>query len=620
MNYFPYRTVRGGQSEFLEDCRHAFSKGGLLVAHAPTGIGKTAAALSAALEEAVASHKTVFFLTPKHTQHTIAVETVKQIVERHGVNVVLADFIGKQWMCPQGVRDLTSREFNEFCRAQKKDELCEYHKNTKTSKMTKRALGAVAKVSCRPMHNEEVRAECALGKLCPYEVLLEAGRKADVIVCDYFHIFSGSVRKAFLNKLGKTLGESILVVDEAHNLPERVRGIASTRLSTYSLEKAVKEASALNARQTGEELKGVLKALKAFGRGVKPGGERYVEKTDFMEAVKSAACEDYEDVVIDAESLGSEVLKLPGRYRSFAAAAARFLIDWRGPEIGYTRILERDEKGSTLSYRCLDPSVSCAEVFAEARAGVLMSGTLTPLTMYSEVLGVNRERAMERSYVSPFPSENRMILVVPGLTTKYQARSDHMYMKYASTITSLAAAVPGNVAVFYPSYRLLHAIGSKVASGKEMVFERQEMGKEERFKMHSRIASSGGKGCILMAVQAGGFSEGLDFPDNMLDAVIVVGLPLERPNLETHAMIDYYDFKFGRGWDYGYIYPAVNRALQASGRCIRSETDRGAIILLDERFKWGNYRKCFPSDFNFTVTEDPSAHLRRFFSGALSRR
>lgn len=117
----------------------------------------------------------------------------------------------------------------------------------------------------------------------------------------------------------------------------------------------------------------------------------------------------------------------------------------------------------------------------------------------------------------------------------------------------------------------------------------------------------------MMAVQAGSFSEGLDYADNLLDAVIIVGLPLERPNLETQALIDYYDFKFERGWDFGYIYPAMNRALQAAGRCIRSETDRGAVILLDERFMWGNYRKCFPSDFEFNVTELPEKYLRRFF-------
>jgi DNA excision repair protein ERCC-2 len=244
----------------------------------------------------------------------------------------------------------------------------------------------------------------------------------------------------------------------------------------------------------------------------------------------------------------------------------------------------------------------------------MMSGTLTPLNMYSNIFGLKPERTMERAYRSPFPKENRLTLLVPGLTTKFAERTQHMYDKYVSTISSMLGIIPGNVAVFYPSYQLLADIGYRVKSKKELVIERQEMTKEERLKLFNRLIQlQGNGGGALMAVQAGSFSEGLDFPDNMLDAVIVVGLPLERPNLETQALIDYYDFKFERGWDFGYIYPAMNRSLQAAGRCIRSETDRGAIVLLDERFRWGNYRKCFPSDFEFIVTETPDKYLKRFF-------
>jgi len=133
--------------------------------------------------------------------------------------------------------------------------------------------------------------------------------------------------------------------------------------------------------------------------------------------------------------------------------------------------------------------------------------------------------------------------------------------------------------------------------------------------MYNRLtALTNEKGGILAGVQAGSFSEGVDYANNLLDAVIIVGLPLEIPNLEVKSLIEYYDFKFERGWDYGYIYPAMNRALQAAGRCIRSETDRGAIILMDERFRWQNYAKCFPKDFSAIVTELPEKYVAGFFS------
>jgi DNA excision repair protein ERCC-2 len=615
VKYFPYQSIRDGQNEFTQDCFETMRRGGNLVAHAPTGIGKTAAVLSAAVECALSSRKTIFFLTPKHTQHTIVVDTIRKIRDRHGVKVCLVDIIGKQWMCPHQVRDLSSREFNEFCRAQKKDELCEYHNNTKKDKTTQKAKAAIEKITAQPMHNEEALEVCAKDRLCPYEVLLEAGRSADIVVCDYFHIFSPSVRKAFLAKLNRPVEDSILIVDEAHNLPDRVRGLMSNKLGTYSLERAQKEAKALNFQNLAEEFAGLSRILKRLARKQTLYEERYLDKKELMGELVEQVKVDYDRFTADVEALGLEVLKIPGRYRSHSSNIARFLEKWKGPDIGYTRILRKEDNNVTLSHMCLDPGISCAEVFKAAHSSVLMSGTLTPMHMYSDVLGLAGERTLERAYRSPFPTENRLTLLVPGLTTKYSSRSDIMYAKYADMISLILSSVPGNVAVFYPSYNLLSTISARVKTTKQIVAESQDMGKEDRLKLFRRLTHLRHDGAAaLMAVQAGSFSEGLDFPDNLLDAVVIVGLPLEKPNLETQALIDYYDFKFERGWDYGYIYPAMNRAMQAAGRCIRSESDRGAVILLDERFKWANYRKCFPSDFEFLVTEIPEKYLKRFFA------
>ena len=614
MKYFPYQAVRDGQQEFMQDCMDALKRGGHLVAHAPTGIGKTAAVLSASVEHALAKNKTIFFLTPKHTQHTIVVDTIRRMKDRHGVKVCLVDIIGKQWMCPHQVRDLSSREFNEFCRAQKKDELCEYYNNSRKDKTTQKGRQAIERIIAQPMHNEQALEVCAKDRLCPYEILLEAGRSADVVVCDYFHVFSPSVRKAFLAKLNRSLEDSILIVDEAHNLPDRVRGLMSNKLGTYALERAQKEAKTLNFQNLAEEFAGITRILKRFVRKMTLYEERYLDKKEFMGELVEQVKVEYDRFTQDVDALGLEVLKIPGRYRSHSSNIARFLEKWKGPDIGYTRILRKEDNNVTLSHMCLDPSVSCAEVYKAAYGSVLMSGTLTPLHMYADILGLDAERTVERAYRSPFPKENKLTLLVPGLTTKYSSRSDFMYDKYARMISSILSCVPGNVAVFYPSYNLLATIAARVKTTKQVIAEHQEMGKEDRLKLFRRLTSLKDNGSgVLMAVQAGSFSEGLDFPDNLLDAVIIVGLPLEKPNLETQALIDYYDFKFERGWDYGYIFPAMNRAMQAAGRCIRSERDRGAVILLDERFKWANYRKCFPTDFEFMVTETPEKYLRRFF-------
>ena len=121
------------------------------------------------------------------------------------------------------------------------------------------------------------------------------------------------------------------------------------------------------------------------------------------------------------------------------------------------------------------------------------------------------------------------------------------------------------------------------------------------------------QGAVLLGVSSGSFSEGIDLPGDYLKSVIVVGLPLAKPDLETKQLIEYYDMRFGKGWDYGYVYPAMIRTIQNAGRCIRSKEDKGVIIFLDERYRLQNYFKCFPKDWQMKITRMPIALIEEFF-------
>ena len=132
--------------------------------------------------------------------------------------------------------------------------------------------------------------------------------------------------------------------------------------------------------------------------------------------------------------------------------------------------------------------------------------------------------------------------------------------------------------------------------------------------MLERFKSYKDEGAALLGAATGSFGEGIDLMGDYLKAVIVVGLPLEKPNLETGALIDYYDRKFGKGWDYGYVLPAITRTLQNAGRCIRSETDKGVIIFLDERYAWPRYYKCFPKEMDVSISQHYPEKIRQFFS------
>jgi len=517
-------------------------------------------------------------------------------------------------MCPHNVSDLTSTEFNEFCRAKKRDETCRYYLNVHRKKNKEKVSSVVDEILAVPSHNERIQALCAENGFCPYEVCVKAGNRADVIICDYYHIFSPRIREAFLTKMGKNVEDSVVIVDEAHNLPERIRKLLSVNLSEYTLNQAAKEAKVMGYSNLYEDFDDTLMVLKKLGRGLKKDREKNAAREEFTEAVEEAVKQPLADFAAEACALGEEVLSIPKRHRSYAKSVARFLTSWAGEDLGYTRILRRGKR-LTLSYHCLDPSISAGEVFAKARASALMSGTLTPAHMYSEILGL-AENTEERVYESPFPKENRLVLLVSGVTTKFTKRTDYMYSKYGRVIANCLKRVPGNAAVFFPSYALLNRVYREVEDrgvGKKFVVEEQGSSKEEKRLLYNRLAKNTDGGAVLFGVSAGSLSEGVDYPGKILDAVFVAGLPLKKPDLLTQALIDYYEIRFGRGWDYGYIYPAMNRALQAAGRCIRSETDRGAIVLLDERFRWANYAKCFPPDYDFIVTETPGKYLKKFF-------
>ena len=243
-----------------------------------------------------------------------------------------------------------------------------------------------------------------------------------------------------------------------------------------------------------------------------------------------------------------------------------------------------------------------------------MSGTLFPQEMYKNILGFP-ENTVLKSYDSSFSKENRLNLIVPDVTTKYSKRTDENYAKMAKYIVTCVNKIKGNCAVFFPSYFIRDMLYRMIKPHLEKVIllEEQNSNKEERKKVYNRFVSLHKEGAVLLGVQAGSFSEGIDLAGDFLNGVIVIGIPLERPDLMTKSLIDFYDKKFDRGWDYGYSYPAMIRCIQAAGRCIRTETDRGVCIFMDERFLWGNYKKVFPTDMRFTVTNTPEQDISNFW-------
>ena len=611
-SFFPFKEMRPVQKDCIYLVEASLKNKSHLLLHAPTGLGKTVAVLAPAIAEAVENSLTVFFLTSRNTQHQLAVETVRAIKEKSRANIICTDIIGKQWMCGmENVERLYSSEFAEYCKSQRKEDKCAFYINTKTKN---NALTVEAKIlqeeliKLGPLFSESLVEKAKKVDLCPYEVSAMLARRSNIIIADYHYLFHPHISKAFLSKVQKELDKSIIIVDEAHNLPDRIRETLTAKLSTNTLKLAIREARKFD-EDAIDLLSPIHDVLLKFSKDELAGSEKLIERFDLISELEKSI--KYQKLTDQLLHLGERILE--EQHTSFISRVADFLSVWNDEEPGFCRILsQRQSMGkpnTVLSYRCLDPAVAAKEVIEASRSTILISGTLKPTFMYKDILGFPKE-AKEATFESPFPVENRLALIVPRTTTQFKRRDTRQFQEIAKIASDLATIIPGNVAIFFPSYELRDIIRSLISLDKPILLEKINSNKSQRKELLETFKSHSKKGAVLLGVSAGSFGEGIDLPGDLLQGVVIVGMPFKTPDLETRELICYYDKKFGKGWDYGYVLPAMTRVLQNAGRCIRSETDRGVIVFLDERYTLPKYRGCFD---NIKVAKDYRSEINIFF-------
>jgi len=615
---FPFEKIRDEQDKLIKAVANSIENKRHLVVHAPTGLGKTAASLGPCLKYALSNKKAIFFLISRHTQHIIAIETLKEIKEKFNIEFSMSDMIGKKHMCIfPAIDKIPSGEFLEFCQQMRDENKCEFYVNfRKDNKISVKARTAAAELSRSINHTEKVIETCQDEKICPYEIASLIGKDAQVIIGDYYYVFNPNVRNSFFRRIGKDLGDTIIIVDEAHNLPERLRNLMSIHVSSFIMKRALQEAKKYHFQHIMGYLVGIQNILNELSSKVTQ--EKVIGKDDFMKEVKKLG--DY-DTIIEEMEIAASLIRDMQRY-SFVNSVMKFLEAWAGNDEGFVRIISvgknYEEPYVRLEYNCLDPSLVTKEVIDNAHSVICMSGTLTPVDMYADLLGFD-ERTDKAEFTSPFPQKNVKRMILPDITTKYTRRNEAEFNKTAKICSEISDAVPGNVAFFFPSYSLRDTIAKKFkdTAGKKIYFEDPKMNKARRQQMlenyKEESKKNSGRGAVLFAAATGSFGEGIDLPGDYLKAVVIVGLPLSPPDVETKALIEYYNKKYGKGMDYAYIFPAITKCMQGAGRCIRSETDKGVIIFLDERFAWPQYSRCFPPDYNLKITRNYSEEIKKFF-------
>ncbi len=618
---FPYEKVREEQSSMLKAVAEVIAEGKDAIIHAPTGLGKTAAAIAPALKYAIANKKTVYFLTSRHTQHDIAIETLKLIKEKYGTSFNAVDIIGKKWLCAQSGTDLLfSSDFSEFCKSMKKDGKCEFYNNTRVGEGKASPSAALSLQTIKMLNPCAISKIMEIGhdeKLCPYELAMMLAADSNVVVADYYYIFNDDIRNQFFNRANKVLEDAIIIVDEGHNLPDRIRELMTVRVTTNVFLGAIKEAKKFGFAESMSLLNKVYDVVKEYAADLEMNQEKLVNRDEFMGKIaKADENNDYEKVYEDLEFI-SDAVKITQK-KSYISSVARFLKAWKGPDKGYTRILslKYSPKGPMIMfcYRCLDPSVVTKNIIRDAHSTIMMSGTLNPTSMYKDLLGFSDDVELE-GFDNPFHEENKLSLVIPKTTTKFNMRNEDQYLAIAEILADVVNTVPGNTAVFFPSYKLRDDVYKFMFERckKTTLLEVSGMTTVDKVEMLDKFKQYSKQGAVLLGAMGGNFSEGIDLPGDMLKCVVVVGLPLRQPDLETKELIKYYDAKFKKGWDYGYIFPAFNKTLQSAGRCIRSETDKGCVVYLDERYSWSMYARCFPKDSGVRMTLQYKEWIEEFF-------
>jgi len=595
---FPHAKPRRHQDEMIAAVESALAAGRHLLVNAPSGIGKTAGALYPVVKDALAHDRRVFFVTAKNTQQAIAMATLRPM----GVSAV--QIHAREKMCINQVY---------ACR----EEFCPFLQNM-TLKVQQ--TGVLERLLGQRLVTPQMAMDAGRGvSVCPFELALMLAEMTDVIVCDYNYVFDPQVyfRRFFLDE---DYSDAVLVIDEAHNLLQRAMDYYSPvlrRRQVHEVGRNLRHLDPALARDLRKFLGAIDDVFESLAR------RRGDEYSQLPEEETSGGAEKF---VIDAprahfEDLKATFNKLTVRYQLDKATGGRAIPDDPVEEFfsefgRYCAVLAMDGEefshvfdsspGQALQIVCKDPSRLLAERLDGFHSVVAMSATLAPMDFYRQMLGFDAERTDTLSLSSPFPKENRRIVVVPNVLTTYRARAAN-YGKIADIIEATAQAHRGNYMALFPSYEFLKSVAERLTPGDwELLVQEPRMNEAQRQALVASLETTEPPKLVL-AVQGGLFAEGVDFAGEQLIGVIVVSPALPQVSFERELMRRYYDQKYGKGFEFAYLYPGMNRVIQSVGRLIRTETDRGVAVLVCQRFKQAQYTTLFPPDWAETLVETRSA-------------
>ena len=595
---FPFPDYRPGQRELAVAAYRVLANGGRLFLAAPTGIGKTISVLFPAIKALGEGRlERLFYLTARTVGRAIAEKALAGL-RRAGLKLRAVTLTAKEKVCVReghpcdpltcplalGYYDRVKPAIRE---ALEREEI------------TRAVLGAVGQKH----------------QVCPFELSLDVSVWADAIICDYNYVFDPLVylRRHFAED-GGAYG---FLIDEAHNLVDRAREMFSAELDGQEIldvKRAIKKA----ALRCSKALTQLHTAMRKLGNATEPDAESFEASDTAVElnlfpATTSAVrneeggvstgpefpdslIEPLETALDEAESW--LVRNQPAEFREdLLALYFRMHAFRRTADLYNERFVTIVGSNPAIKVRlfCLDPSLLLRKALARGKAAIFFSATLTPMDYYRTLLGGEPGDPVLQ-LTSPFPSENLLVLIQDRIQTHFKGRAESLG-DVVEAIGTLVQGRRGNYLVYFPSYQYLNATLQAFQlrhPSVPVLVQRPGMTEPERDAFLAAFSVEHGETLAGFAVLGGIFGEGIDLVGERLIGAVIVGVGLPQLCVERNLIRDYFQQQNAAGFEYAYTFPGMNRVLQAIGRVIRSETDRGVVLLIDARFNEVRYRRLFP--------------------------
>ncbi len=588
---FPFENYRAGQRDMAVAVYKSIKDGKFLFAEAPTGTGKTMAALFPALK-AMGEGLTakIFYITAKNITRTIAENTI-ELIRKKGLKVKSITLTAKEKICPFPEFECTPLE-------------CEYARG-----YYDRRNGAIEEIfrSEDFINAEKILRYSEKYKVCPFELSLDFSLLCDIIICDYNYVYDPRV---YLRRFFEEPAEKYSVlVDEAHNLADRAREMYSAVLCD--------EKFLANRRSLRKSAPGLYRKIGKIINIFKESKNSVLSEADF-------------------KNIDEPPLELIAAVRSFTDSAREWLGDDKKDEavseplldlffecLTFLRIAElygnehttcysrENEKNISVKLFCMDPARLLSETSKKSAAVIFFSATLSPVDYYVKILGGANDSAKIK-LKSPFPAENLCVMANLSVQTRYSMR-EGSYRQVAGTINELIKSKNANFMVFFPSYAYMNNVidsAPEIFEKMNILIQKSGMTEKEKEEFLSNFDDVNSN-TIGFAVMGGAFGEGIDLTGEKLSGAVIVGVGLPQLSNERNLIMKFYDKKNLAGFNFAYIFPGLNKVMQAAGRVIRTDKDRGIICLIDSRFGESRYYNHLPAYWKpFKIINENSTALQ----------